>query len=150
MLLDHHVTYTYSRNIQDWVERHPTRVIDRRNPSATEPPFRSESIRIRWTGSGVDIRSYKRLSDAEGTPEVTERKVRRPPSNAQTNTVENSFQPLQVCPPRNRRAQVRNRISRKIICRKINTSATEETDNSDLDYKHRIKRRARRENDRIS
>ena len=74
MLLDHHKTNTYSHNIQDWLKRHPIRVIDIKNPSAIRFPFTAESIRIGWTGSGVDIWSNKRLFDAEDPPKLDEKR----------------------------------------------------------------------------
>ena len=77
---DRHITSMHSHNIQDWLERHSIRVTDRRNPSAIEPPFRSESIRIKWTGSGVDIWSNRRLFGAEDVPQITGRKVSAHPA----------------------------------------------------------------------
>ena len=55
MLLAHHINNMYSRTIYEWIKSHPILIVDRRNPSAIEPPFGTECIRIGWTGSGVDI-----------------------------------------------------------------------------------------------
>ena len=37
VLMVHQITNTYSPIIQDWLERHPIRVIERQNPPAIEP-----------------------------------------------------------------------------------------------------------------
>ena len=78
MLLAHHIANTYSRTIHDWIEKHPIRIVDRRNSSAIEPPFGTECVRIRWTGSGVDIWSSRRLFDTVDTPQANKTKTRRP------------------------------------------------------------------------
>ena len=78
IFLVYHIENTYSRTIQEWIQTHPIRIVDRRNPSAIEPPFENECIRIRWTGSGVDIWSSRRLHETVGTLLVNRSKARRP------------------------------------------------------------------------
>ena len=68
ILLAHHIENTYSRTIHEWIQAHPIRIVDRRNLSAIEPPFENECIRIRWTGSGVDIWRRGRLFESVDTP----------------------------------------------------------------------------------
>ena len=149
ILLVHHITKKYSPIIQDWLERHPICIVDRQNPSEIDPPFESECICIRWTGSGADIWSSRRIFDAEDTPQVTGSKTRRPQHWTQTNTIAKYFQQIQVGPPRKRQGQAQNKTSTKVKRRKINTSPTEETDISDQKYEHQKKGRVHRENDRI-
>ena len=47
MILAHHIANTYSRIIHEWIKSHPIRIVDRRNPSAIEPPFGTECTPIR-------------------------------------------------------------------------------------------------------
>ena len=83
MLLDHHITYTYSRDHE--ISR--TRGAPyRRNTAAIKPPFRSECIRIRWTVRGVDTWSNRRCFAADDITKGTGRKVRRPSSKIQVNS----------------------------------------------------------------
>ena len=55
----------------------------------------------------------------------------RPQHRTQNNTIAKYFQPIQAGAPRRREGQAQNRTSSKVQSRKINTSPTEETDNSD-------------------
>ena len=105
---------TYSHTIQDWIEKHPIRIVDRRSPSAIEPPFGFECIRIRWTGSGVDIWSSHRFFDTIDPPQVNRSKSRRPHHMTQTNTIAKYFQPIKVGPPRKREGQAQKRTSSKV------------------------------------
>ena len=70
ILLVYHIENTYSRAIHEWIQAHPIRIVDRQNPSAIEPPFENECIRIRWTGSGVDIWSSRRIFETVDTPQI--------------------------------------------------------------------------------
>ena len=91
MLLAHHIKNTNSRTIHEWIKSHPIRIVDRRNSSAIEPPFGTECIRIRWTGSGVDIWSRRRLFDTVDTPLANRSKPKRPLHRTQSNTIANYF-----------------------------------------------------------
>ena len=102
ILLAHHIENTYSRTIHEWIQAHPIRIVDRRNPSAIEPPFGNECIRVRWTGSGVDIWSCRRLFKIVDTPQANGSKTRRPQQRTQINTISKCFHPIQAATPRKR------------------------------------------------
>ena len=87
ILLVYHIENTYSHTIQEWIQAHPIRIVDRQNPSAIEPPFENECIRIRWTGSGVDIWSGRRILETVDTQQVNRSKARRPQQRTQSNTI---------------------------------------------------------------
>ena len=139
MLLAHHIANTYSRTIYECIKNYPIRIVDRRNPLAMEPPFGTECIRIRWTGSGVDIWNSRRLFEAVDTPQANRSNTRRPLHRTQSNTIAKCFLPIQATTPRKREGQVQNRPNSKVKSRKINTLLIEEADNSDSKYKHRQK-----------
>ena len=123
--------------------------VDRRNPSAIETPFENECIRIRWTGSGVDIWSSRRIFKTIDTPQANRSKTRRPQQRTQSNTILKYFQPIQAATPRKREGQGQTGKSSKLNSRKINTQLTEVHDNSDNEYDHRQKRRAHRKDEKI-
>ena len=155
MLLAHHIENTCSRTIHEWIKSHPIRIVDRQNPSAIEPPFGNECIRIRWTGSGVDIWSSRRLFDTVNSPLTTRSKPKpkRLLHRAQSNTIAKYFKPIQAATPRKghltEEGQIQSEPRSKVKSRKINTPSTEEPVNPDTEYEHRQKRRAHREDDRI-
>ena len=153
MLLAHHIENTCSRTTHEWIKSHPIRIVDRRNPSATEPPFGNGCIRIRWTGSGVNIRSSRRLFDAVNPLLTNRSKQTRPLHRAQSNTIAKYFKPIQAATPRKghltEEGQIQSEPRSKVKSRKINTPSTEEPVNPDTEYGHRQYRRAHREDDRI-
>ena len=102
MLLAHHIKNTCSRTIHEWIKSHPIRIVDRRNPSANEPPFGNECIRIRWAGSGVDIWSRRRLFHTGNPPLTNRSKTKRPLHRAQSNTIAKYLKPIQAATPRKR------------------------------------------------
>ena len=102
MLLAHHIKNTYSRTIHEWIKSHPIRIVDRRNPKAIEPPFGTECIRIRWTSSGVDVWSRRRLFDTVAPTLTNRSKPKRPLHRTQSNTISNYFKPIQAATPRKR------------------------------------------------
>ena len=146
ILLAHHIENTYSRTIHEWIKSHPIRIVDRRNPSAIEPPFGTECIRIRWTGSGVDVWSRRRLFDIVAPTLTNRSKPKRPLHRTQCNTIANYFKPIQAATPRKRHlteeGQAQSGPSSKVKSRKIYTPSTQEPVNSDNEYEHRQKRRA--------
>ena len=85
-LLVYHIENTYSRTIHEWIQAHPIRIVDRRNPSAIEPPFENECIRIGLTGSGVDIWSSRRILETVDTPQFNRNNTRRSQQRTQSNT----------------------------------------------------------------
>ena len=143
ILLVYHIENTYSRTIREWIQTHPIRIVDRRNPSAIEPPFENECIRIRWTGSS------RRLLETVGTLQVNRSKARRPQQRPQSNIISKYFHPIQAATPRKREGQGQTGNSSKVKFRKINARIIEVHDTSNNEYEHRQKRRAHREDDRI-
>ena len=99
-----------------------------------------QCICIRWTGSGVDIWSSRRLFETVDTPQANKCKTRRSQQRTQINTISKNFHPIQAATPRKREGQGQTGNSSKVKSRKLNTPLTEEPENSDNEYEHRQKK----------